>query len=158
MWLSERIPVGGPFRAAIGLHEQVNADSIRDSRRLWGLYCSNDNKLCEKFYEIIYELSNYIAEMRIEDINYEDYKGIDREFFAKLNKIKSDYASYLSGEIISFGEYVLVKANKDLILLNNKFIERGEMTLVLLEEAILLSALGNVSLIKSLSSHMIAKR
>ncbi|MDP8003031.1 MAG: hypothetical protein ACP5I6_01080 [Caldisphaera sp.] len=156
--MSERIPVGGPFRAAIGLHEQVNADSIRDSRRLWGLYCSNDNKLCEKFYEIIYELSNYIAEMRIEDINYEDYKGIDREFFAKLNKIKSDYASYLSGEIISFGEYVLVKANKDLILLNNKFIERGEMTLVLLEEAILLSALGNVSLIKSLSSHMIAKR
>jgi len=154
--LSERIPAGGPFRAVIGLHEQLNAETIKEARKLWGIYCSEDVELCRRFSSIARKVSSQISLVRIEDIDPNEYKGLDRDFLTTIKKIIDRYSTYLSGEAISFGEFVLVKFNKDLMLSDSKEYERGEVTLVQLEEAVLLSALDYVEIIKTLSSNQLS--
>ncbi|AFZ70167.1 hypothetical protein Calag_0396 [Caldisphaera lagunensis DSM 15908] len=156
--MSEKIPAGGPYKAAIGIHEQLNADDIKDSRRLWSTYCTNDLELCKKFYDIIINISNLIAEARIEDIDSSTYQGIDKDFLNIMNSIKNNYSLYLSGSIISFGEFVLVKFNRGISLPNGKFIEKNEISLIPLEEAILLSSLKYVDPVTTLSYSIINKQ
>jgi len=148
--LSERIPAGGPYKAAIGIHEQINADDIKDSRKLWSTYCSNDLELCKRFYNVVISMTNLISEARLEDIDVKNYQGIDKEFLNVVETIKNNYSLYLSGGVISFGEFVLAKFNRDLTLLNGKFMEKNEVSLIPLEEALLLSSLNYVNLVKTL--------
>ncbi len=156
--MSEKIPAGGPYKAAIGIHEQLNADDIKDSRKLWSAYCSNDLELCRKFYDIIMNISNLISEARIEDVDASTYQGIDKDFLYIINLIKNNYSLYLSGAVISFGEFVLVKFNRDISLPNGKFLEKNEISLIPIEEAILLSSLKYVSPVTTLSYNVINRQ
>jgi len=153
--LSERIPAGGPYKAAIGIHEQINADDIKDSRKLWGTYCSNDLELCKRFYNVVISMTKLISEARLEDIDAKNYQGIDKEFLNIMEYIRNNYSLYLSGSVISFGEFILVKFNRDLTLLNGKFMEKNDVSLIPMEEALLLSSLNYVELVKTLSYKII---
>jgi len=106
--LSERIPVGGPFRAAAGLHEPLNYDHIGEAKRVIAYYCPGE--YCERLLALIEESAKLVAKARLEDLSRsEKYQGIDQGVIDLYLRLAEFYSGYISGFYAGYGELVAVE-------------------------------------------------
>jgi hypothetical protein len=140
--MSNSIPAGGPFKAAVGLHESLTPNSIASSRKALSSYCSSpDRELCKAAIRIMKRTSDLIARARIEDLTFNDnYSGSDAPLFKRLRRIISFYSDFIAGFLVNYGDKALVKAKSN-ITLNNVVIEEGELLVLPVADSALLVAL-----------------
>ncbi|MEB3779626.1 MAG: hypothetical protein GSR85_05270 [Desulfurococcales archaeon] len=109
--MSERIPAGGAYRAAVGLHESLSVEHLRNARSILSTYCSEPGVLCGKALEVVRRASMLVAEARISDLaGKPDYTGIDAGIIKLHSRLIEFYSLYISGLVVTYGEHVLVKA------------------------------------------------
>jgi len=109
--LSERIPGGGPFRAASGMHEALSVEHVREARRLLSYYCRSRD-FCEPYVERMERIARSVAALRLADLG-EEYKGVDEPIIKAHSMLVAFYAAYLAGFLVVVGDYVLVEALGD---------------------------------------------
>jgi len=157
--MSSSTPAGGPFKAAVGLHEPLNASLINQARRLLSNYCSSPGhaRLCLEAVRITRTASQLVARARFEDLLFNDkYSGADKPLFRLLQGVVEFYARLIGGFIVTYGDKPMVEVRAGVSLGGLK-LEPGEVVLLPLAEAAFLSALGMVepvesNLLKSTSS------
>ena len=147
--MSRSIPAGGPFKAAIGLHEPLTGANLREAKKALLNYCISGPKFCKKYLEVLNEMSSLIARIRIDDLLFDEgYEGIDSGLFKALRTIIDFYAKILAGEVAGYGDRVLVVTAKD-SWYNGRYLERGEVLLLPLPDALMLTALGVATPVES---------
>ena len=97
----DNIPVGGPYKAAMGLHDPLTRDHIRRAQKMLFTYCfeSDDEKYCERFVNILWDMARLIAKTRISDL-LEDTKkreGLDSDLYDYLERMITYYSRFLGG-------------------------------------------------------------
>lgn len=148
--MSNSIPAGGPFKAAVGLHEPLTASTLAQTRRILASYCASSwRDLCLKIIKVSSEASALVSRARFEDLAFNGtYRGSDSPLFEKIRVIINFYAKLIAGLIVVYGDKPLVRA-KAKVPLGNSTLEPGEVVLLPLAEAALLSALGFVEPVES---------
>ncbi len=109
--MSERIPGGGPFRAATGMHEALSVEHLREARRLLSYYCRSPD-FCGPYLERLERVARAVAQLRLADLGPE-YRGVDEGFVRAWGRLVEFYAAYISGAIVVVGDDVLVEALGD---------------------------------------------
>ncbi len=124
--MSERVPVGGPYRAAVGLHDSLNLQHIRDVKRIISIYCSGPRDYCCELLQRLVETGLLVARARLEDLVWdEEYKGLDAGLFKLYSRLVEFYAWYISGVIASYNEDPLVKIT-GVVQVDNVVLQPGE--------------------------------
>ena len=147
--MSERVPAGGPFKSAVGLHEALNVEHLREAKRLLSTYCMEPGDYCESYLERLMRISRLVASSRLEDLKGdEDYAGVDQEIIRLYSRIIEFYSSYIAGVVSTFGEHVIVKA-KSTFEVGRALYIRGEIVKLPLDKAAPLYVAGLVEPVKS---------
>ncbi len=108
--MSERVPAGGPFRAAAGMHDMLSLEHLIEARRIISSYCGAGEEYCCRITRLIMDSSRLIAKIRLEDLaDNEDYKGLDRGILDIKRKLVELYADYIAGALLGYGEDVVVR-------------------------------------------------
>ncbi|MEB3816392.1 MAG: hypothetical protein LRS46_00405 [Desulfurococcales archaeon] len=142
--MSKPIPAGGPYKAALGLHEALTATHIEVARRALFNYCLGEHRLCATYIKLISEVSKLVARARFEDLVYdESYRGSDADFFKIIRSSLEVYATALAGMLAGDGDKVLVRILRP-VTVNGKLLDRDDLVLLTLSEAAFLAALGYV--------------
>ena len=106
--MSERIPAGGPFRAAAGLHEPLSLEHLAEAKRVVSYYCPGE--FCWRLLALIEESSRLVAEARILDLSRsEKYMGLDRQVRDLYSRLVSYYSGLIAGFYAGYGESVAVE-------------------------------------------------
>ncbi len=122
--MSERIPAGGAYRAATGMHDSLNLEHIVEAKRLLYTYCPGE--FCRRFLDLLSEASGLVAKARIEDLSYkESYSGIDSGVMNLYRGLVDFYSGYLSGVLVTVGEDVVVRVLSPLSI-DGVVVEAGE--------------------------------
>ena len=128
--MSEQVPAGGPYKAAIGLHEPLLVEHLKDARRMLSYYCLSKREYCDGYVRRVLEASRSVAEARLEDIaGSKDYRGVDADIMKSLPDLVSFYSEYLAGLYVLHGEDVMVRSKADLDR-EGLSLRRGEITLL----------------------------
>ncbi len=109
--MSERIPGGGPFRAASGMHEALSIEHLREARRLLSYYCRSP-EFCEAYLDRLRRVSRSVASLRLVELG-NDYKGVDEDILRAHSILEEFYTAYLAGFLVLVGDQVLVEALGD---------------------------------------------
>ena len=124
--MSERVPVGGPYRAAVSLHESLNLQHIREVKRIISTYCSEPGEYCCELLRRLAEASRLIARVRIEDLAGDpSYKGLDADLFKLYLRLVEFYAWYLSGGMATYNEDPIVRITR-IVQVENVVLQPGE--------------------------------
>ena len=107
--MSERIPAGGPYRAAIGIHEPLTLEHLRLARSLVSSYCRS-MEFCVKYIEKVSKAALLVAKARVNDLVGTEYSGLDSELISLFNRFIDFYAGYLAGLYVIAGEDVIARA------------------------------------------------
>lgn len=111
--MSERIPGGGPFRAASGMHESLSVEHVREARRMVSYYCRSP-EFCGPYVGRLRRVSVAVAALRLSDLSDgDDYRGVDEGFIRAYRMLLRLYASYLEGSLVVVGDYIIVEALGD---------------------------------------------
>jgi len=106
--LSERIPAGGPFRAAAGLHEPLSLEHVSEAKKVIAYYCPGEQ--CERLLGIIGESARLVAKARLEDLSSsEKYMGLDQGVIELYSNLILFYSGYISGFYSGYGESIAVE-------------------------------------------------
>jgi hypothetical protein len=147
--MSKSIPAGGPFKAAVGLHEPLTGANLREAKKALLNYCLAGPDFCRKYLEVINNVSDLIAKVRLDDLLFEEkYEGVDAELFKALRAIVNTYAKILAGEVAGYGDRILVITTRE-TLYNGKHLKEGEILLLPISEALILTALSVVTPVES---------
>lgn len=147
--MSERVPAGGAYRAAVGLHEPLSVEHLRAARHLLSIYCRTANPFCSKYLDLVRRASLLVARARIEDLSSDSsYSGIDEGVIRALERLVDFYSNLIAGIMVTVGEYVLVKARATVIGGGADLVE-GEVSLVPIDRAATLYVAGLVEPVKS---------
>ncbi len=139
--MSGRIPAGGAFRAAIGMHESLSVDHIREARKALLYYCL-DERHCQKYLSLLESSSKLIAKSRVADLAWdESYQGIDAPLFAVIRRLSSLYSEFISGKIVVVGDSMLVRMLSKVTVDSVEY-EAGEVALIDIHYAVRLIASG----------------
>ena len=107
--MSAGIPAGGPFKAAVGLHEALSLEHLREVRRLLSSYCLAGEGYCREALRLVREAARLIARARLEDLVDDDkYQGLDAPLLALIRRLRDVYEAYLSGTMALAGENPVV--------------------------------------------------
>lgn len=142
--MSSEIPGGGPYRAAIGSHDVITAESLRSIRKARSSYCSGDLEVCRRYLGLVREAADLIARARLEEMSGQGYNGVDAGFLRVCERVRDLYAKYISGSAVSRGESVLVEAKSDLLTPEGDLVMAGDVWYVDVRTAAALYALGLV--------------
>ena len=155
--MSRGIPAGGPFRAAMGLHESLTPEAVREARRSLASYCS-DPKMCEHYVRLLEEVSRLTAKVRIHDLAWDErYEGLDAPVMNVLRRLASFYSKLLAGYVAGQSDSVVVVAVKrhrgdDIDL------EKGDVAVLDIATAASLAAAGIVEPSESNALKLLAGR
>jgi len=152
--LSKSMPAGGPYKAAVGLHEPLTAASLSASRKALLSYCASKGRLpyCSKYLDLVTRLSRDISRARFEDLLFDsEYQGADSRLFAIIRRALEFYADLLAGKLGVYGDRILVKTRYPLRY-HSLILEEGEIVLIPIPEALLLASLG---LLEPLESNLL---
>ena len=106
--MSERVPAGGPFRAAAGLHEPLSLEHIHEAKRLLSSYCPG--RFCGELLSRLEPTSLLVAEARLQGLAWrEKYAGVDEGILSAYRELVEHYARYIAGLYATHGEYLLVE-------------------------------------------------
>ncbi len=123
--MSERVPAGGPYRAAAGMHESLNLEHLSEARRLLYTYCPGE--FCGEYLERLRKSSLIIARTRIEDLSRDaNYVGIDKGILDLYRRMIELYSEYISGLLVTVGENIVVKTLMPVALDDRVVVEKGE--------------------------------
>jgi len=154
--LSERVPAGGPYRAAAGMHEPLSLEHIAEAKKLLSSYCPG--RFCEPLLSSLRESSLLVAEARLLDLAWEKgYAGIDSEVVKALPRLVDLYARYISGMLLTHGEYVIVRVLR-VFESRGSLLRKGDIARLPPGEALLLALLGMVEPLEEASVKMAAAR
>ena len=149
--MSERVPAGGAYKAAVGLHEPLSVEHLRSARSMLSIYCRRSGPFCSKYLSLARRASLLVAKARIGDLSGDaKYSGVDEELLKLYEGLVEVYASVLSGLLVSIGEYVMVRAKATVIGGGVDLVE-GEVTLLPLGKAASLYLAGVVEPVASLA-------
>jgi len=124
--LSERVPAGGPFRAASGMHEALTLEHLNEAKKLVSSYCPGD--FCERLVELLSETSRLVAEARLQDLAWEEaYSGVDSNIVAVLRELVEYYANYIAGFYTVHGEYIVVEATAAFEVEDGILLKKGDV-------------------------------
>ncbi len=146
--MSEGVPAGGPYRAAVRMHETLTLEHLRAAREMLSTYCRAPD-YCQGYLKVLRESSALVARARAYDLP-SDYKGVDRGVLEALDRLLSFYARYLAGEYVASGEHVLVEVLEAFTLRGVGYMP-GEITLLPPGEAASLYSAGIVRPVESLA-------
>lgn len=107
--MSERVPAGGPYRAAAGMHERLTLEHLSEARRLLSSYCRSSRDYCCRVASILTAISPLVARARLEDLSKGDYEGLDKGIIEIFQRLIDFYARYIGGELLTYGEDVVVR-------------------------------------------------
>lgn len=147
---SEGILAGGPYKAATGHHEPLTAESLKSTRRMWALYCSQGEDYCKAFSELALSASRLIAKARLEEAKL-DRSSVDAGILALRDALQEFYGLYIAGALVSRGEQVLVEVTSDVLLPDGRFLEAGSVTFLDAGTAAALYGLRAVRLVMTVS-------
>ncbi|MEB3844879.1 MAG: hypothetical protein LRS48_04270 [Desulfurococcales archaeon] len=140
--MSERIPAGGPYKAAVGLHESLNLEHIVEAKRVLSIYCSAGRDYCREIIGRLSEVSSLVARARIEDLSWNtEYSGLDAGILGIVRRITEFYAKYIAGFIATFGEDPLMII-RGVVQYGPTVLQEGEIARLPLEKAAALYAAG----------------
>ena len=125
--MSEGVPAGGPYKAAVGIHETLSIEKLRSDKRVLVNYCISNREYCSEFVKRVLEASRSIAATRLYDLSGIDYKGIDSDIIFIFNKIVDFYSRYLAGMLVTHGEDVMVEIKHD-VEVDGLSLNRGNIT------------------------------
>ena len=110
--MSERVPAGGPFKAAAGMHESLSLEHLGEARRLLSSYCGSGEEYCCRVVSILRTVAPLVARARIEDLalSGQSYEGLDKPVLGLFSRLAELYAEYISGLLLTHGEDVIVQA------------------------------------------------
>ena len=132
--MSERVPAGGPFRAASGMHDSLNLEHLSDAKTILYTYCPG--RFCKEFLGRLMEASMLVAKARLHDLSFSDnYVGIDKGFFDSMRMMVEIYADYISGLAVTFGEDIVVRI-KTVLVLDDIVLEPGDVVPLPLDKAV----------------------
>ena len=142
--MSERIPAGGLYRTAAGIHEPVSLEHLRLARYMVSTYCRSE-EFCKDYLDRVSRASVLVAKSRINDLVGTDYSGLDSEILGLIDRLVEFYAKYLAGLYVLAGEDVLVRASTTLKLpKSNAWALRGDIVRLKAGEAAALFIAGLV--------------
>lgn len=149
--MSERVPLGGPFKAAMGMHEPQTLEPLREARRQLSTYCASPSEMCSKYLEVIVEVSSRMAAVRLEDITAKGaYEGIDKPIIAAYKKLLEIYAKYIAGLLVVWGDQLLVELSGN-VEVKGRTLNKGDLVNLSLEEALGLILSGLAKPIESIA-------
>ncbi len=148
--MSEGIPAGGPYRAALGLHDSLTTEHIRAARSLLSIYCSSSREYCGRYLGIVRESSRLIARARSEELGG-DYRGIDSGILESMRRILEFYANYIAGVYVVEGENIVVEV-LETFTLDRVAYRRGDIALLPPGQASALYSLGMVRPVEGIAS------
>ena len=151
----ENIPVGGPYKAAMGLHEPLTRDHVRKVQKILFTYCfeSDDEKECKKILSVLWEISKLIAKTRATDLlRQEKREGLEADLYDYIERLLLFYAKLIAGLYkVSEQGRVFVKVKKMIMHPeSNSRLERGDFTFMRPANALILAASGYVEIIELL--------
>lgn len=149
--MSEGIPAGGPYRAAIGMHDTLTLEHLRAARSTLSTYCRSP-EYCREYIRVLEEASRLVARARARDLGGE-YRGVDRGVLDAIGRILEFYASYLAGLYMVSGEQVLVEAVEEVSRGGVPY-QPGDIMLLDPGDAATLYAAGLVKPVHSLALHV----
>ncbi len=124
--MSERIPAGGPYKAAAGLHEPLSLEHLMEARRAASIYCGSQDEYCCQFLRHLKKASILVAKARIRDlVENANYTGIDSGILELYNRLVEFYADYISASLLSYGENPVMHLRTSIVLDGVK-LEKGE--------------------------------
>lgn len=139
--MSGRIPAGGAFRAAVGMHESLSIDHIREARKALLNYCL-DERHCGKYLRLLDSASRLISKVRITDLSWdESYQGVDSPLFAIIRRLSRVYSRLISGRIVAIGDSMLVRVLSNVTIDGVEY-EAGDVAVVDIHYALRLAASG----------------
>ncbi|MCE4612587.1 MAG: hypothetical protein F7C07_01995 [Desulfurococcales archaeon] len=147
--MSERIPAGGLYRTATGIHEPLSLEHLRLARYMASTYCRS-REFCREYIERTLRASILVAKARINDLVGTDYTGLDSEILSLIDKLVEFYAKYLAGLYVLAGEDVLAKASTTLKLpRSNAWLVAGDIAKLKAGEAAALFVAGLIEPIET---------
>ncbi|MCE4617266.1 MAG: hypothetical protein F7C32_01605 [Desulfurococcales archaeon] len=152
----ENIPVGGPYKAAMGLHEPLTRDHIRKIQKILFTYCfeSDDETECRKMLWVLWEISKLIAKTRTFDLlKQEKREGLESDLYDFMEKLLSFYAKLIAGFYrVSEQGRIFVKIKRTVAHPeSNSRLEPGDFTFMRPSNAIILAAAGYVEIVELVS-------
>ncbi len=139
--MSGRIPAGGAFRAAVGMHESLSVDHVREARKALLYYCLGE-KHCQKYLNLLDASARLIAKSRIADLAWEEnYQGIDAPLFAVIRRLSKLYSEFISGKLVVVGDSMLVRILSSVTVDGVEY-EAGDAALIDIHYAVRLIASG----------------
>ncbi len=149
--LSERVPLGGPFKAAMGMHEPQTLEPLREARRQLSTYCASPSELCSKYLEVLAEVSSRMAAVRLEDIATSGaYEGVDKPVIAAYRKLLEIYSKYIAGLLVVWGDQLLVELAGS-VEVEGRMLNKGDLVNMNLEEALGLILSGLAKPVESIA-------
>lgn len=146
--MSERIPAGGPFRAAAGLHESLTLEHLREARQALSYFCSSGG-FCGEYLERMLEVARAVAELRINDLAWKKgYVGLDRGVMEIYQRLVHFYSHYIAGVLVTVGEDVLVRSKANLDY-GGLVLVKGDVTMLKVDLAASLYVAGLVEPVES---------
>jgi len=107
--VSERVPAGGPYRAAVGLHDRLTLEHLQEARRLLSSYCSSGMDYCCRVLRLLGMMSPLVARARLEDLSRNSsYEGLDKGIIDLYRRLERFYSDYVTGVLLEYGEDVIV--------------------------------------------------
>ncbi len=124
--MSERIPAGGPYKAAIGMHEPLSLEHLMEAKRMLSVYCGAGEQYCCSLIRYLVEASLLVARSRLNDlIDNKKYNGIDKGLLVLYDRLIKFYALYISGLALTFGEDPIMIA-KHRVEIDGVLVQPGE--------------------------------
>ncbi|MEB3774549.1 MAG: hypothetical protein GSR86_06470 [Desulfurococcales archaeon] len=145
--MSEGVPAGGPYRAAVGMHDVLTVEHLRAARRLLSIYCRSMG-FCSQYLSILERSSRLISKSRLHELPGTDYKGVDKEVIDTITRMVEFYSKYISGVYILLGEEVLVKATSH-VEIDGRLLMEGDITTLTPGKALSLYLAGIVEPVES---------
>ncbi|MCE4625576.1 MAG: hypothetical protein F7C35_06930 [Desulfurococcales archaeon] len=111
--MSERVPAGGPYRAAIGLHEGFNLEHLSEARKILSTYCGSGRGYCCTVISMLERIAPLVARARLEDLAGDSkYEGLDKEVIELFSGLLEFYSGYISGLLLGYAEDVIVRVRE----------------------------------------------
>ncbi|MCE4611375.1 MAG: hypothetical protein F7B17_05330 [Desulfurococcales archaeon] len=153
--MSSEIPAGGPYKAALGMHEPLTVEHLKEARRQLSYYCTAHARFCREFVARMREASLNVARARLEDLSASrDYVGVDKGVIEVAERLVEFYADYIAGLLALHGEDVAVEARAD-VRVGKLALRRGEIAFL---EPGLAARLAVAGLVEPVRSNAISLR
>ena len=125
--MSSEIPAGGPYKAALGMHEPLTVEHLKEARRQLSYYCTAHARFCREFIARVRDASLNVARARLEDLPAsKDYVGVDKSVLDVAERLVNFYSEYIAGLLALHGEDVAVEAKAD-VKIGKLPLKRGEI-------------------------------